>query len=114
DPPAADLPEPVAKEAGAPLSSLPADVGDELLTLKKILSLPRIRSKASLYERYDSTVGAATRLGPGHEAGVLWLGTEENPHIGAAMKGAADEALAKDFPRFAASYALAECVRSLA
>lgn len=115
DPPPAELPPPEEPSSlFKKLESLPPDVGDELSVLKEILSLPRIASKAALYESYDSTVGAATRFGPGHEAGVLWLGSKSNPYLGAAVKAAADEALAKSFPRFAASYSLAECVRALA
>jgi len=116
DPPPADLPSPSEGTLVdlSTESSTPADVKEEWKVLTRMLSEPRIASKAAIYERYDSTVGAATRVGPGSEAAVLWLGNEKNPHIGLGIKGAWDECLAQINPRLAAHHAAAECVRALA
>ena len=51
----------------SPLSRLPSPA-DALLTL---LDHPPIASKRWVYEQYDSTVQAATVIGPGGDAGVL-------------------------------------------
>lgn len=113
EPPAFDVPEPIHLNSVID-QVIPEDIKDEAFVLQQILSLPRIANKQKIYERFDSSVGAATRFGPGAEAGVLWLGSEKSPFLGAAMKGAADEALAKDFPALAAAYSLTECIRALA
>lgn len=116
DPPPADLPAVSEMTQGAPRPSdfSVEDVREEWRVLRRILQEPRIASKASVYGRYDSTVGAATVFGPGQEAAVLWLGTEKHPHLGIGIKGAWDEAYARFNPRLATHHAMAECVRALA
>lgn len=94
--------------------SFPPDVREEWAVLNSLLSLPRIASKEAIYERYDSSVGASTLLGPGHEAGVLWVGNKEHPHLGVAFKGGCDEELAGIDSGYAARYSMLESIRGLA
>jgi phosphoribosylformylglycinamidine synthase len=60
------------REAAAPASPIePRDA------LERLLDTPNIASKRWVYEQYDSTVQAATLLGPGGDAGVIMVpGTE--------------------------------------
>ena len=116
DPPAPDLPKPEWSEGSFQTSgvSFPADVKREWEVLLQMLSHPNVSSKQEVYKRYDSTVGAATVFGPGHEAALLWVGGDQKPHQGVAFKGTADEELYQVDAKYAASAAVARCVRSLA
>ncbi len=112
--PPAPLPEPATRvRATNAMAEAPADIRGEADILLTLLNDARIASKASVYERYDTTVGNATVLGPGHEAAVLWLPTEERPQGGIAFKGFAEECLAVDYPKEAAQLALMKSLRSL-
>lgn len=92
----------------------PEDVPNEWGALKAILSQTRIASKRSVFEQYDSSVGASTVFGPGEaEAAVLGAGSPEHPYMGISFKGACDEALIKRNPRLGMLHAMAECYRSL-
>ncbi len=68
--------EPAARESEqaarrrAARPSAPPPVGVEE-ALRRLLDAPNIASKRWVYEQYDSTVQAATALGPGGDAGVL-------------------------------------------
>ena len=68
DPEAAEAPAAVARRRAAPAAPARADV---LGALPLLLDDPTIASKRWVYEQYDSTVQAATVLGPGGDAGVL-------------------------------------------
>src|SRR5512143_2413024 len=62
---AAEMP---SRRAAAPRSPPKADVQ---ATLPLLLDEPSIASKRWVFEQYDSTVQAATLIGPGGDAGVL-------------------------------------------
>jgi len=101
---------PQVQDAG----TIPQDLKEEWQVLSYMLSLPRIASKRAVFEQYDSSVGAATVQGPGGEAAMVWLPSEESEFSAAAFKGACDEEWAEWNPNLAARAAIAECVRSLA
>lgn len=96
------------------LDGQPADVTEEWSVLKYLLQQPRLASKRSIYERFDSSVGAASVMGPGAEAALLHCPTSENPYQALAFKGSADEAIAEWNPKRAAELSMAECARALA
>ncbi len=115
DPPAPSLPVPqwstdlVSTESSV---SVPADVKNEWESLKEILSDPAIASKKEIYKRYDSTVGARTVLGPGHDAAVLWVDTESER--GVAFKGVSDEDYYAIDPAYGAKSSMVKGIRALA
>ena len=67
-PEAKESPEAVSRRAAVPPSPPQVDL-DRALTV--ILDSPNVASKRWVYEQYDSSVQAATVLGPGGDAGVL-------------------------------------------
>ena len=58
----------VARRAARPPAEPPLDLE---AALPALLDAPSIASKRWVYEQYDSTVQAATALGPGGDAGVF-------------------------------------------
>jgi len=114
DPPDADLPEPEWELPTRRSQFQFPEIQDEWGALTYLLKQPSIASKETIYERYDSTVGAATVLGPGHDAAVVWTPSQESPHRGIAFKGASHEAWNLIDPKAGAEMALAQGVRSLA
>ncbi|HEX2451176.1 MAG TPA: phosphoribosylformylglycinamidine synthase subunit PurL [Gemmatimonadales bacterium] len=56
------------RRAAVPAAPSPVDLRT---ALERLLDAPNIASKRWVYEQYDSTVQAATALGPGGDAGVL-------------------------------------------
>jgi phosphoribosylformylglycinamidine synthase len=68
EPEARESAEARVRRAARPAGAAPRDVEAALLSL---LDAPNIASKRWVYEQYDSTVQAATALGPGGDAGVL-------------------------------------------
>lgn len=95
-------------------SDIPQDVSKEWETLKGLLSDPSVGSKQKVYERYDSTVGASTVVGPGSEAAVLSVGRDENPNLGIAFKGAGLGRLYRIHSRIGAEHSLTRTIRSIA
>ncbi len=83
-------------------------------SLKALLALPSIASKRGIFERYDSTVGGATLLGPGHDAAVLWLGENNESFEGIAFKGICNEQWAAIDPQAAMELSMATSIRALA
>jgi phosphoribosylformylglycinamidine synthase II len=67
-PEAREADEAVARRAARPPAEPPLDVE---AALPALLDAPNIASKRWVYEQYDSTVQAATALGPGGDAGVF-------------------------------------------
>ncbi|MGH7701680.1 MAG: phosphoribosylformylglycinamidine synthase subunit PurL, partial [Gemmatimonadales bacterium] len=67
-PEARDAPAAVARRTGAPEGSPRVDLKE---ALELLLDTPSIASKRWVFEQYDSTVQAATLLGPGGDAGVF-------------------------------------------
>jgi phosphoribosylformylglycinamidine synthase len=67
EPEAREGPEAVARRAARPAPG-PVDLAG---ALERLLDWPDIASKRWVYEQYDSTVRAATVLGPGGDAGVF-------------------------------------------
>lgn len=122
DPPAADLPDPewpeILKVSGpAPLdtSELLAQGGrTEWSALMTMLSHPSVSSKEKVYERYDSTVGTSTVLGPGHESAVMWIGESDQDFMGVGFKGVAAEDYYQLNPRYGAALSLVKAIRGLA
>lgn len=121
DPPEPELP---SVEAAQPLFDVtskqkafevPSEPKEEWLSLRYLLSLPRIASKAALYQQYDSSVGGFSVSGPSEaSAGVILASGEGQQYLGVAFKGAWDEDYASKNPRYAAQAAMAECYRALA
>ena len=93
-----------APAPGAPTGAsdrLPERGMDPGAVLLALLGSPNLASRRSVYERYDSTVGTDTVVGPGHGAAVMRIkGTSRalvaatdgnqavgvlDPHLGAAM-----------------------------
>ncbi|HEU5051206.1 MAG TPA: phosphoribosylformylglycinamidine synthase subunit PurL [Gemmatimonadales bacterium] len=58
------------REASLPASAAPLDARE---ALERLLDAPNIASKRWVFEQYDSTVQAATVLGPGGDAGVIMV-----------------------------------------
>lgn len=114
DPPSAKLPEPHWPLNEHFVTQFPEDIKKEWEALEALLRVPEIASKQRIYERYDTTVGNATVLGPGHEASVLWVGDAENPHLGVAFKGVAHEDYYGVHPRYGAQVAMVKAIRALA
>jgi phosphoribosylformylglycinamidine synthase len=71
EPEARESEETVRRRAArpAPRQSVPPEEA-----LQQLLDAPSIASKRWVYEQYDSTVQAATALGPGGDAGVIEVG----------------------------------------
>jgi phosphoribosylformylglycinamidine synthase subunit PurL len=67
-PEATEAAEAVARRAARPPAEPPLDLE---AALPALLDAPNIASKRWVYEQYDSTVQAATVLGPGGDAGVF-------------------------------------------
>jgi phosphoribosylformylglycinamidine synthase subunit PurL len=67
-PEATEAAEAVARRAARPPAAPPLDLE---AALPALLDAPNIASKRWVYEQYDSTVQAATVLGPGGDAGVF-------------------------------------------
>jgi phosphoribosylformylglycinamidine synthase II len=114
DPPDAELPEPEWELPTRRTQFQFPEIQDEWGALTYLLKQPSVASKETIFERYDSTVGAATVLGPGHEAAVVWTPSSDQPHRGIAFKGVSHEAWNLIDPRAGAEMALAQGVRSLA
>jgi phosphoribosylformylglycinamidine synthase II len=114
DAPLADLPAPEWPVAPAGPTNLPDDIKKEWEVLEKLMAHPSVASKKEIYKRYDTTVGTATVLGPGHEAAVMWSPSKESPHLGIAFKGVGDENYYQLDPKFGAKVSLTRAVRSLA
>lgn len=114
DPPPVDLPEPEWPELLKVSGPAPADVKGEWNVLSKLLSHPSVASKEMIYQRYDSTVGTATVLGPGHEAAVLWIGENDQDFSGIAFKGVAAEDFYQLNPRYGAALSLTKAIRGVA
>ncbi len=115
DPPPADLPEPAWVNPTVNLNApTPSDVKKELEVLQLLLKHPSIASKKNVFERYDSTVGASTVLGPGHDAAVIWADEEGKGNRGIAFKGVADEDHYQIDPLYGAQSALLKGIRALA
>lgn len=114
DPPPADLPEPqwtpLISSAG---QKIPEDIKKEWEVLEKLISHPSVASKKEVYKRYDTTVGNATVLGPGHEASVVWVPSEKEPFLGIAFKGVAEENFYQLDPRFGAKFSMVKAIRGL-
>jgi phosphoribosylformylglycinamidine synthase len=66
-PEAAEAPEAVARRQRVPTAAAPPSRE----ALEQLLDAPSVASKRWVFEQYDSTVQAATVLGPGGDAGVL-------------------------------------------
>ncbi len=113
DAPPPELPQAVWTPAELP-ARIPDDVKKEWEVLERLMGIPSVASKKSIYQRYDTTVGQATVFGPGHESSVLWVPSEENPHLGVAFKGVADENYYAVNPRFGAQAAMLKAIRGLA
>ncbi len=97
-----------ARRAAAPPAA--PDGGIEA-ALERLLDAPSLASKQWVYEQYDSTVQAATVLGPGGDAGVLRVpGTE----FGLAVTVDCNERLVALDPCEGGKAAVAEAARNVA
>lgn len=116
DPPEADLPAPEWVSPEVP-SEIPLPNSKDVKdwdVLKLLLSVPSIASKREIFERYDSTVGGGSLLGPGHDAAVLWVGETEDDLTGVAFKGSCNEHWNSFDPKQGMALSFATNIRSLA
>jgi phosphoribosylformylglycinamidine synthase subunit PurL len=103
----------------APAPGVPLDPSDRLpergmdpgAVLLALLGAPNLASRRAVYERYDSTVGADTVVGPGHGAAVLRVkGTTKA--LVATTDG--NQAIGAVDPWLGAAMSVAEAARNVA
>jgi phosphoribosylformylglycinamidine synthase len=114
-PDATDLPEPHWEKSEITGPAVLKSEASEFEKLCRLMEEPSIASKASIYQRYDSTVGNATVLGPGHDVAVLWIGDERSQDFsGVAFKGNCPERWMAVDPEKGIEAAMLTSLRSLA
>jgi phosphoribosylformylglycinamidine synthase len=107
EPEAREAPEAAARRAARPAPA-PVDVG---AALERLLDWPDIASKRWVHEQYDSTVRAATVLGPGGDAGVFHVpGTT----LGVAVTVDCNSRLVALDPYEGGKHVVAEAARNIA
>jgi phosphoribosylformylglycinamidine synthase len=107
EPEAREAPEAAARRAARPTPA-PLDVP---LALERLLDWPDIASKRWVHEQYDSTVRAATVLGPGGDAGVFHVpGTT----LGVAVTVDCNSRLVALDPYEGGKHVVAEAARNVA
>jgi phosphoribosylformylglycinamidine synthase len=107
EPEAREAPEAAARRAARPA---PAPV-DVQVALERLLDWPDIASKRWVHEQYDSTVRAATVLGPGGDAGVFHVpGTT----LGVAVTVDCNSRLVALDPYEGGKHVVAEAARNIA
>jgi len=114
DPPPFETPEPEAPSADEGRDLRPWTAPNEWDVLKAMLGVPSVATKRDIYQRYDSTVGGGTLLGPGHEAAVIWTGETPDEFCGVAFKGICNEQWSKIDPRGAMRANMLTSLRGLA
>ncbi len=107
EPVAREAPEAAARRAARPAPA-PVDVA---VALERLLDWPDIASKRWVHEQYDSTVRAATVLGPGGDAGVFLVpGTS----LGVAVTVDCNSRLVALDPYEGGKHVVAEAARNVA
>ena len=102
---------PAAAERRARPIPPPPPAADPGETLERLLDLPTIASKRWVYEQYDSSVQAATVLGPGGDAAVLRV---HGTSLGVAVTSGASGRYVWLDPYEGGKAAVAEAARNIA
>jgi phosphoribosylformylglycinamidine synthase len=102
-----EAPEAAARRAARPTAP-PVAIGE---ALPRLLDAPGIASKRWVFEQYDSTVQAATLIGPGGDAGVLRVADTE---MGLAVTVDCNSRFVALDPCEGGKHAVAEAARNIA